>query len=172
MVESGNFSGNFSNSGEYILLEDSLNNEILSFTYSDSDPWPELADGDGYTMISAEVNPTGDPNLPEYWTASPGIYGNPFSDTTIIISGIPQEIAGRFEIFPNPTSDYLNIVSGTELTSLSTLSIYSVMGRLIFKDSFTGEIEINLDAMNIQPGIFIIIIENGNTVKTEKVIYQ
>ncbi len=173
MIASGNFNGNFSNSGEFVLLEDSLQNEILSFTYSDTDPWPELADGNGYTLTSVEINPTGDPDFPQYWTSSPGIHGNPFSDTTsLIILGIPEEIAGNFEIFPNPTSDRLNVMVETDFTSLSSVSIYSIMGGLVYQKQFTGEISINLNALNIQPGIYLVAVKTGNTIKLEKVIYQ
>ncbi|MBN2523287.1 MAG: CotH kinase family protein [Bacteroidales bacterium] len=171
-VSSGNFSGNFSNSGEYVLLEDSMHNEILSFTYSDSDPWPELADGLGYTMVSVEIDPTGDPALPEYWTNSPGIYGNPFSDTATIILEIHEEITGNFKVYPNPTSDYLIIKSEDQGTSQSQLIIYSIMGRLIYRENFYGETEINFARMSVQPGIYIVVIQNGRTVKTEKIIYQ
>lgn len=171
-VSSGNFSGNFSNSGEYVLLEDSLHNEILSFTYSDSHPWPELADGLGYTMVSVEINPTGDPAIPEYWTNSPGIHGNPFSDTTKIILEIPGEITDNFLVYPNPTSDYLIIKSEEQRISQSQLTIYSILGKLIYRENFNGETEVHLDRMDVSPGIYIVVVQSGSSIRTEKIIFR
>jgi hypothetical protein len=172
MVASGNFTGNLSNSGEFVLLEDSLHNEILSFTYSDSDPWPALADGYGYSLVSAETDPAGDPAFPEYWISSQGIYGNPFSDTTVIVLETPEVLSESMKIYPNPTSDYLVVNTGMNTAVESMLSLYSIMGRLICTTNFTSEIEISLDELNIQPGVYLVVVKNGKTVRSGKVIYQ
>lgn len=168
-VASGNFTGNFANSGEYVLLEDSMDNEILSFTYSNQDPWPELADG--YTLTSAEIDPTGDPDIPEYWTSSPGVHGNPFLDTSIIVLGIPEELAMEFTVYPNPTNEFLYVEATEKSTSISVVSIYNLMGSLVYQEKFDGTIEISLDGMNVQPGIYIVSIRNGAAIRSEKVIY-
>lgn len=105
-------------------------------------------------------------------SSSPGIHGNPFSDTTTIILGIPAEITESFKVYPNPTSDYLSVKAGGEISSASSLSIYTLMGRLVYENKFTGEIELDLDGMNIQPGIYLVVIGNGQAVKVEKIVYQ
>ncbi len=46
------------------------------------------------------------------------------------------------------------------------------MGRLVYENKFTGEIELDLDGMNIQPGIYLVVIGNGQAVKVEKIVYQ
>jgi hypothetical protein len=54
----------------------------------------------------------------------------------------------------------------------SMLSLYSIMGRLICTTNFTSEIEISLDELNIQPGVYLVVVKNGKTVRSGKVIYQ
>ena len=46
----GEFSGNLKNSGERIALKDLSKESFLSIEYSDKGPWPEKADGLGYSL--------------------------------------------------------------------------------------------------------------------------
>ena len=67
-MPSGNFSKNFSNGGEEILLTDRNGKQLIRFTYSDTPPWPSEPDGLGNSLVSAERNPTGNPAEASYWT--------------------------------------------------------------------------------------------------------
>jgi hypothetical protein len=46
----GNFTGQLSNGGELVRLEDSFGNLADEIHYMPSGDWPELADGDGASM--------------------------------------------------------------------------------------------------------------------------
>jgi len=72
-----------SNSGERIKIEDASNSTIRDFTYSDSAPWPTLADGSGPSLILR--NPESVPNHsdPANWSTgrnngTPGVASPPF----------------------------------------------------------------------------------------------
>lgn len=73
----GEFKGNLNNDGELIELRDSTSSLVRSFTYNDKLPWPEGADGTGYSLvlIAPETNP--DHALAESWTASRSLHGAP-----------------------------------------------------------------------------------------------
>jgi hypothetical protein len=51
--------GSLSNAGEQLTLVDSLDNTMVSFTYDDSDVWPQSADGRGATLEA--IDPAGTP---------------------------------------------------------------------------------------------------------------
>ena len=60
----GEFRGDLDNDGERVALADATGTLIVAFTYNDKHPWPESADGDGYslTLIAPGTNPDhGDP---------------------------------------------------------------------------------------------------------------
>lgn len=67
----GQYSGNLSNSGERLRLEDSGGTLIEEFTYDDAAPWPVAADGTGASLLLRDPMSRPDPGLPASWTASP-----------------------------------------------------------------------------------------------------
>ena len=61
--------------GELVRIFDASGAIVDSLTYDDSAPWPEEADGDGYTL--ALTDPMCDNHLPECWSASAQMNGTP-----------------------------------------------------------------------------------------------
>lgn len=66
----GEYSGNLSNSGERVRLEDTSGVVLVEFSYNDSSPWPEAADGKGPSLVLREPLSRPDASMPESWTAS------------------------------------------------------------------------------------------------------
>jgi len=64
----GQYDANLSNSGERITLLDAAGKVIQNFVYDDNTPWPETADGDGYSLTRTGTDPT--LNGPSSWTAA------------------------------------------------------------------------------------------------------
>ncbi len=62
-----------SNSGERILILGVDGTAIREFTYNDKSPWPEAADGDGFSLVLNSPDSAPDHNLPESW--STGVLG-------------------------------------------------------------------------------------------------
>lgn len=55
--------------------------KVLAATeYDDKDPWPLEPDGLGYSLVSAEGNPVGNPGNNAYWRTSTHIHGSPGQD--------------------------------------------------------------------------------------------
>ncbi len=73
-----------SNDGENITLLAADGEVIKTFLYSDEVPWPSAPDGEGFTLTL--VDPAGNPDhaLPQNWTASGRIDGDPAGQTSSV----------------------------------------------------------------------------------------
>ena len=76
----GEYQGRLSNSGDVIELRDPAGEVVWQVAYSDLAPWPENADGWGFSLVP--INPQGadDPNDPSAWRISTLIEGSPGAD--------------------------------------------------------------------------------------------
>jgi hypothetical protein len=63
------------------------------------------------------------------------------------------------KLFPNPTSDYIQMTSNTILPAL--LSVYSINGVLMQKINTNYSKSVTLDVTNLPPGIYFIKSKNG-----------
>lgn len=64
-----------SNGGETLTLADAYERTVVSVDYTDEDPWPVEADGEGRSMVLRSMALSG--SEPEHWQASAGIGGSP-----------------------------------------------------------------------------------------------
>lgn len=70
----GKYDGALSNGGERITLKDAWGRQVFSVEYSDDNPWPEQADGEGYSLVYLG---SGNPDDAASWRRSTGINGSP-----------------------------------------------------------------------------------------------
>jgi hypothetical protein len=170
---SANFSGNFSNSGELIILADPSGNPVIAFNYSDLNPWPVEPDGQGNSLVAAQLNPTGDPNYPVYWKSSFKTKGSPFADDDISLTVKPVSGEMTLTIFPNPSTDRVYISGLQSITNEEVrVGLYDLNGRLIFeKQRFQGE-GISLRALGLSPGIYMLKISSGTRMQMKKLVYN
>ncbi len=87
-----------SDMGERLTLRSSEGEVILSVRYEDAAPWPEMADGDGKSLLFRGESGS-DPNDPANWTASIERHGHPG------ISGLTTYGAWRAHHFPRNARD-------------------------------------------------------------------
>ena len=73
----GEFSGSLSNDGEQIVLSASDDSTIRDFTYNDKSPWPESADGDGFSLVLIAPASNPDHADPSSWRSSVAAGGSP-----------------------------------------------------------------------------------------------
>lgn len=170
---SGNFKKNFSNGGEEVLLSDPLGNDLIRFFYSDDPPWPTEADGDGFSLTSAIKNPTGFPGDAAYWKRSYHKGGSPFADEPFDVSNEADMLSAEdISVYPNPTSDLLNVQLPLSITSAATLSLYGIKGNLIHQEIIYGSSTIQLSGLNLSSGIYLVKLRTENQVFTRKIIYR
>ena len=173
------YSGSLSNGGEHIQLETSTNETVISFTFYDSIPWPIEPDGDGYSLISAQTNPIGDPNLVEYWAVSKYENGSPMAnDEASIITSSPVLATNTFniEVYPNPASSSINIDFSLESAEKIEIGLYDINGRLLqvmvneyLPDGFHNKF-IQLGNSNIKTGMYLVVFKSKNNLVTKKLI--
>ena len=173
MVPSGNFSGNFSNSGEQVTISNSAGSPIINFTYLDYNPWATTPDGDGSSLSSVHRNPTGNPADAAYWAASTVYDGTPFADDLGILDTIfDRQVAdNQVAVYPNPTRGKLTLKVNKANSSIK-VAIYTLSGSAIYNSSVVGSSVIDLSKLNIYPGIYLVKTKCEEKNLIHKVIYQ
>ncbi|MBN1577491.1 MAG: lamin tail domain-containing protein [Chitinispirillaceae bacterium] len=76
------YDGQLRNSGETLAVEEvRMAVTLLSIAYSDGNPWPSRPDGDGWSLVTINVNPgRNEQNNPASWRQSFRIDGSPGED--------------------------------------------------------------------------------------------
>lgn len=163
MTASGNFSGNLSNAGERIIVKDPDGGGIVDFSYSDELPWPDGADGRGYSLSSAEINPSGNPADYFYWTASVKKDGNPFADNVAENEIIDPASDGSLIVYPNPTKGLMTIQLMTDDPSNNMeVIIYSTAGKIIKHVLIGNPGLIDLSGLGLPAGIYILSVKTSD----------
>ena len=162
MAASGNFRGNFSNSGERILVKDTDGDAIIDFSYSDDLPWPSEADGDGFSLSSAEVNPSGNPADYSYWTPSVKKDGNPFADNIDGSGIIDPAFDGSLIVYPNPTQGLITVQLMTDdADEVMEVTIYSSAGKILEHKLIGNPGLIDLSGLGLPAGMYILSVRTS-----------
>jgi hypothetical protein len=163
IIPSGEFKGNFSNSGEEILIKDNTGKKIINFSYIDSYPWPSDADGNGFTLSSAFKNPTGDPADHSYWKDSYKRSGTPFADDDSSDPAYPViSNKGKLLAYPNPSSGNisLRLATGIYVSSMD-VRIYNIAGHMVTRFVSQNPAVIDLNQYNLEAGVYFIRCTSG-----------
>ena len=178
----GEYTGHLNNSGERIVFVNAAIDTIFNFKYSDKSPWPEEADGKGYSLVSAYTNPTGSPNNYYYWNASGLINGSPSTDDIVSdVSSKEKVTPTKFVLsqnFPNPFNPSTTINYSIPNEGKVKIKIYDLLGREVFtlleKKQKAGNYSIQFDANSIEQqissGIYFCKLESGTFSKTIKMV--
>jgi hypothetical protein len=172
---SGNFSGNLSNAGEFILVTDKEGHTLLSFNYSDDSPWPDSADGDGYSLVATVSAPEGDPGNHTYWKGSIKPGGSPFADdmtlNAIDETGDDQEKTALL-IWPNPSSAEITVSLDEQVAGQFNVYLTDIGGTTVMKRSIENHSVINLSEAGLAPGIYIVTAEYRGISRQARVVYM
>ena len=176
------FNRNLSNGGDNIFVISADSVIACEVDYSDNYPWPVEADGQGNSMVSKDLNPTGNPNDYNYWRASLYVHGSPGADD--VISGIDEFIADSgqpdiyLNLYPNPASTEVFIAYKHAYSQIIRVEISDINGRLV--TSFSDKIipdqmhykHINVDDLNLSSGVYLVRLISGNDISVKKLIIQ
>lgn len=171
------YTGQLDNGGETITLVTATNDTVFSVTYDDKLPWDVATDGAGYSLVTKELNPTGDLNLAANWRASLAINGSPGKDD-ILNTGIKkQEEPTSFALhqnFPNPFNPTTTISYQLKANSYTTLKVYDLLGReiatLVSEVKTAGYHSEVFDATKNASGIYYYILTSGNNSEIKKMV--
>jgi hypothetical protein len=176
---SGEYSAQLSNGGETLTLVTPDSVTIFSITYDDNSPWPEEADGLGYSIVPVELNPTGDLNNPSNWRISLHVNGSPGKDDTeeSYVKEEPEtEFAGyqQMRIYPNPFETTTVIEYSVQNSGHTDLSVYNIMGQkvetLVNTEQPAGNYSIEWNVSEIKTGVYIVVLKVKGKVEYLKIV--
>ena len=158
----GEFDFGLSSSSDAIRI---FNSEMViqdEVYYTSSFPWPDLGNGDGYTLEL--ISPSLDNSLPESWTNF-NEYGSPneVNSSTASINNIEQIKA---VLWPNPVENSLNITLNIDYSTTYSIDLFDLKGvnlKTIFNGNLgLGDININYQTGNLSAGIYLIKISSSD----------
>ena len=154
MIPFDTFARDLSNKSQNLVLSDAFGNLIDEVEYSDTAPWPEAADGDGFYLQLIDVN--SDNSLAINWVASSSevLSTNDFDNSKV-----------NFSVYPNPAKEKLMINSEQ---TIQKIAIFNLLGQQIktFQVNFkAGEINIS----ELSKGIYFLNLKliNGGSISTK-----
>lgn len=166
----GNFKNNLSNSGEQIVVSDSKGNVLINLSYSDNDPWPDKADGDGPSLVSIHFNPTDDPANPDYWRISIYDGGTPFRDDELITNIEKENFNTGLKVYPNPARNEVNVsVNNLSQEAILDISIYNLDGKKVWSNQVLNHSKIDLLSSGADRGIKVMTIKHKGYFATSKI---
>ena len=83
--------------------------------------------------------------------------------------GITENSQVNFSVFPNPTQGILNIRFNGIQNGKTVLTLFDIQGRNILSKQTASDSEI-LNIENLQDGVYLLSIENGNQKTTKKIV--
>ncbi|HNX67573.1 MAG TPA: lamin tail domain-containing protein, partial [Bacteroidales bacterium] len=174
MNASGNFKGNLSNGGEFLLVYDRYGAPILSFTYSDDEPWPKDADGRGKSLVSAAYLPKGDPDNYKYWKTSQDNGGSPFADdgNSRVNDPAASELLKNLTIYPNPATEVLYINFDDLTSETIKVRLTDLSGRTVMITEVENNTGINLDKTGLRAGVYVVTAEYNGASNSMLFVYQ
>ena len=122
-------------------------------------------------FTALETNNTGATRTTTYKPRTSSIIRNVYitQETTTSIDEIEKENK-PVSIYPNPTSNSVNIVSPKEMKQLQLISI---TGKILKNISQNGQTNTKIDLSNLSSGIYFVkIIFNDNSIVTKKITKQ
>lgn len=175
----GEFSGSLDNSGERLALSNSLGAVSFDLRYDDVSPWPESADGSGYSLVPKNVDALDDQSIPGNWSASAEINGSPGTDDLVTTStdagpvSIPDHIS-LYQNYPNPFNPSTMINFQLVAESKVSLKVFDILGRevaiLVNGKKSAGLHRVTFDASGLSSGIYFYILQDGTNTRSRKMV--
>ncbi|MBN1996372.1 T9SS type A sorting domain-containing protein, partial [candidate division KSB1 bacterium] len=134
------------------------------------EPWPEKADGDGYSLITKEPNPGRDENDARWWRISAAIHGSPGRDdpNSTVVEKTAKLPPARFQLqqnYPNPFNPRTAIFYSIPYNAFVTLTVYDVLGReiktLVKSFQKANDYTVSFDASQLPSGIYFYRLKAG-----------
>ena len=172
------YSSQLDNAGERIVLLDASGDTLITFQYDDDAPWPESADGDGYSLVlnDAELEP--DYDNPASWRASESMHGEPGGRNAFARSeqeNMLPETVTLLQNYPNPFNSSTMISYRLPAESYVLLKIFDMTGRqvatLVNQKLARGNHSHKWEASNRPSGVYFYrLTTNTGYVQTKKLI--
>lgn len=183
------YNGQLNNSGEKIVLANEMGDTLVFVEYSDKSGWPEKPDGDGYSLVPVNINPTDNQNDYKQWRASYYTNGSPGSDDLFNtgkdkLAQFNDDKEALFYNYPNPFVTKTTIRFGLPTDGLVKIDVLNSLGAqvavLVNENMHEGnymidwEINSSPTTANLQQGIYFcrmqIELEQGSQLFIKKML--
>jgi len=152
-------------SDDQVRLFDSNGFIIDSVDYNNMAPWPTSANGEGYTLEL--INPSLDNNLAENYNTI-NTHGSPGRSNVLDTSVDDKYLLHSLRVFPNPTSDILNVNFTLSSSEIVDLELINMDGRIVQTlqsiECHSGKNKLSVDVKDLITGAYNLIIKNQNAV--------
>ncbi len=155
----GEYSGRLDNSGEALLLTRADGLIIQEFRYNDRAPWPEKADGEGYslTLIAPSMNPP--LSDPASWRSSLTPGGTPGSSDALTFEGTTADQLLEYALV-DPFKGITTSIQEFELEGvIQPYMVAEVITRAASDDAIVS-VEFSQDLKDWQSGIAVYLGSN------------
>jgi hypothetical protein len=175
----GEYTGQLDNSGETLALNTMAGDTLIEIHYNDRYPWPNSADGDGYSLVPREQYPYKDQNDAANWMASSEIHGNPGRDDILVSVQEPRHrtIPDKYQLlqnYPNPFNAITTIQFQIPKKAFITIRVYDVLGRevdeLVSQYFEPGYHSLKWDASCFASGVYFYRLQCGSFMETKKLV--
>jgi len=87
-------------------------------------------------------------------------------------TSVHQILQNNFEIFPNPTSDVLNLQMTDGIRNIESVTISDLTGKQLLVQPINSRLNTHqqIDVSNLAPGVYIVKIKNSNHVFQSKLV--
>jgi hypothetical protein len=144
----GNIDGNLEGSFDLIELE-----------------FAGIREGDRSAVSLFDMNDDGNPEL-LYGQVGGGLAWYQGLDTTTVVPNVGEIAALGFDIFPNPTAEFIRIELSNKSLTPTLLEIYDVYGKRVMSFEKT-EIPVTIDLSALSEGLYVCQLSMGN-IKSSK----
>jgi len=94
-----------------------------------------------------------------------------FNTTLLSALGINDPLDEEVRVFPNPASDFIQVTLPANSAD-ATAGLYDLSGKLLISWNLNGSSQARLEVKEINTGLYILRIENGNSVTNTKIMLQ
>jgi uncharacterized repeat protein (TIGR01451 family) len=104
-----------------------------------------------------------------FFDFNPAIITNTFQTQFVTVLALDEFENGSFVFFPNPTSDFVTISLKDNSNTISTITVYDVLGKMILQNKALNSIITDtIDLSSVNPGIYFIEVQTQNNTKVVK----
>lgn len=147
----------FSSTGDEVRLQTAAGQLHDIVTYSTEQPWPDEANGNGFTLELIE--PGLNNENPENWHVL-NCYGSP-GRANVLLDSIMKVEPLDAGVYPNPFKDFLTIVQ-PQLEDLN-IKIFNISGQLLFNQDYKARLEneIFIETSDFPPCVYLVRVTNS-----------
>ncbi|RPH89431.1 MAG: T9SS C-terminal target domain-containing protein, partial [Calditrichaeota bacterium] len=136
---------------------------LIRISYDDQYPWPNSADGAGYSLVTRQIDPYIDQDDARQWTASSISGGTPGRDDAVAAAVQEPKSDDLFDFaldanYPNPFNSRTTITFYLPRVGHARLAIINLLGQqvdlLIDQQLDSGRHRVQWDGSHLAAGVY------------------